>query len=690
MTNDELRARYIKLQAELAQHNRAYHEEDNPIIPDDEYDALARQIRDLEAQHPVLLETLRTVESPESSPLNSVGGTPSTAFEPVQHPSAMTSLDNAFDDTELQSWQTRLMRELGLSTPSSSTPHTPAHTLDYTAELKIDGLSVNLYYLDGELQWAATRGNGQVGEMVTEQVLTIENIPTHIKGLKGELEVRGEVYMSRTDFAAYNASAEEQGKPLLKNPRNGAAGALRQKDPAMTRSRHLKVIFYALGKHDHVPVKTQWEALAWLKAHGFATSPHTEQLSGLEALADYHARMTAQRSEFEFDADGTVMKLNSLLEQQEAGFTSRAPRWAIAYKFPVSEVETVLEDISVDVGRTGKIAPLAHLTPRLIDGSTVSKATLHNEDYIKELDLHLGDTVVIRKSGGVIPQIMRVVTEKRPSDAQPYHFPTQCPACQCELTRTADDANTYCTNVACPAQTFKAIEYFVSKTAMDIQGLGTKLIEQLLTSELVHDPADLYTLTLEQLSSLERSGQKKAQNILNELELSKTKPLWRLVNALGIDHIGERNAQSLARTFGNLEAIQQARPEQLEAISGFGTEMSASIFMAFQDPKMTELLDKLQKAGINPQEEQTAQHDTLEGLNFVITGTLSQPRNTFKALIENAGGRVTGSVTKKTDYVLAGEDAGSKLQKAQDLEITVLDEEGLQALLAANTTSDET
>ncbi|OLV19837.1 NAD-dependent DNA ligase LigA [Deinococcus marmoris] len=667
-------ADYLTLSAQIALHNRAYHEQDAPTIPDNEYDALVKRLRVLEAGNPEWAERAAAEADAAVSPAQAVGGAPSTAFQPVNHPTPMTSLDNVFDDAELGEWREKLARSLNLP---------PEHDeFVLTGELKIDGLSVNLYYRDGQLQWAATRGNGRTGEIVTAQVATVPGIPTSLKGLSGELEVRGEVYMGRADFAAYNAQAEELGTPLLKNPRNGAAGALRQKDPEVTRTRNLKAIFYALGKRDGVPATTQGEVLAWLAAQGFSISTYSEQVIGIDAAADYHARMTAQRQDFEFDADGTVFKLDSLRLQEEAGFTSRAPRWAIAYKFPVEEVETILESISVNVGRTGKLTPLAHLSPRLIEGSTVSKATLHNQDFVRDLDLHIGDTVVVRKSGGVIPQIMRVLTDKRPADAQPFVFPTVCPECGEPVVRAEEDANTYCVNPVCPAQTFRLVEYFVSRGAMDIAGVGGKLIAQLLTLGLIHDAADLYALSAETLAGLERGGEKKAQNVLAELEASKTRPLWRLVNALGLDHVGERNAQALANAFGTLDALMAATPEEIEAVPGLGKVIGASVAVALKEESYVNLLNKLKAAGVNPQEEEVRRGEQLKGLNFVITGSLGRPRDAIKAELEAAGGRVTGSVTGKTSYLIAGEDAGSKLTRAQELEVPVLDEAGLAELLA--------
>ncbi|GHF98032.1 DNA ligase [Deinococcus piscis] len=665
-------ADYLSLRAELERHNRAYYEQDDPEIPDDEYDALARQVRAAEAEHPEWAAA--------GSPTEAVGGAVSAAFESVDHPTPMTSLDNAFDDAELRGWQERLARSLNVDPASADMP---GAQFRYTGELKIDGLSVNLYYQDGNLQWAATRGNGRTGEKVTAQVLTIAGIPQQVPGLSGELEVRGEVYLSREDFAAYNARAEELGESLLKNPRNGAAGALRQKDPELTRRRGLKAIFYSLGKRDGVPARTQWEVLQWLRAQGFPTSPYSRPLSSLAEALAYHAEMTAGRAELPFDADGTVIKLDDLRMQEEAGFTSRAPRWAVAYKFPVEEVETVLEDISVGVGRTGKITPLAHLAPRLIEGSTVSRATLHNEDFVRDLDLRVGDTVVVRKSGGVIPQIMRVLVDRRPADAPPFVFPAECPECRHALVRTEGDANTYCPNPACPAQQFERLSYFVSREAMDIRGVGEQLLRQLLAQELVRDAADLYTLSAEQLAGLERSGDKKAANILAQLEASKTQPLWRVINALGIQHVGARVSQALAAEFGTLDRLLAADVAAVAAVPGLGEVIAENLVAALQDGAMRDLLQRLDAAGVRPPATVQERGTALSGLNFVITGTLSQPREHYKALLEGQGARITGSVTGKTSYLLAGEDAGSKLDKAQQLGVPVLDEAGLEALLTA-------
>ncbi|MGY2892127.1 NAD-dependent DNA ligase LigA [Deinococcus sp. UYEF24] len=664
-------ADYQALLAEVQRHSRLYHQQDAPELTDDAYDALLRQVRVLEDAHPDWCDT--------ANPSPQVGDAPLAGFATVQHPTPMTSLDNVFSDEELAGWREKLARSLNEALSADFT---------YTCELKIDGLSINLYYRDGELQWAATRGNGVTGEIVTAQLLTIPGIPTTLKGeggrpLLGEIEVRGEVYLSRADFEALNAQAEELGTPILKNPRNGAAGALRQKDPEVTRARRLKAILYALGKRDGVPARTQWEVLEWLKGQGFPVSEYSRQATGIEAATQYHADLLAQRPELPFDVDGTVIKLDDLHLQQEAGFTSRAPRWAIAYKFPVQEAQTILEQVVVNVGRTGKLAPLAHLEPRLIEGSTVSRATLHNEDFIAGLGLHIGDTVVVRKAGGVIPEIVRVLSELRPEGAVPFVFPTVCPSCGTPAVREEGTANTYCPNRDCPAQIYEQIRYFVSRGALDIRGIGEKLTAQLIEAGFVKGAGDLYTLTAEQLSSLERGGDKKAANILAQLQESKIKPLWRVVNALGMAGVGERNAQALARTFGSLGGLMAATPEQIEAVPGLGATLAESVVLGLTDPRTVTLLSQLKAAGLDPQQGQEARGELLSGLNFVITGTLSRPRDEIKAQIEGQGGRVTGSVTGKTSYLVAGQEAGSKLTRAEELGVKVLDEPGLDALIEA-------
>ncbi|WP_045233418.1 NAD-dependent DNA ligase LigA [Deinococcus pimensis] len=663
------RERYAELISLIEYHNRRYHELDDPEISDAEYDALVREARAIEAEHPEL--------ALPSSPAQQVGGSPNASFAPIRHPTPMTSLDNVFDDDELAGWQERLSRALGGGTDFT-----------YTCELKIDGLSVNLYYVDGELRWAATRGNGTVGEDVTPNVLTVAGIPRTLEGHRGELEVRGEVYLSRAEFVRLNEEAEEAGQPPLKNPRNAAAGALRQKDSRVTASRRLEAAFYAVGKRDGVTARTQWELLEWLKSAGFPVSAYSRRVRGPEEAAAYHHEMTSGRATLPFDADGTVIKLDDFAAQTEAGFTSRAPRWAIAYKFPAEEALTTLEAITISVGRTGRLNPLAHLAPRLIEGSTVSRATLHNEDFIRRMDLRVGDTVVVHKSGGVIPEILRVVPELRPASAEPYRYPTHCPECGHEAVRAEGDAATVCPNPKCPAQAYERLRFYVSRGAMDIRGLGERITEILYAEGLVRDAADLYRLDAGTLAGVERLGEKSAAKILAQIEESRTRPLARLITALGISFVGERNAQALEKNFPDLRAVMAATEEELAAIPGLGETIARSVVSALRDPSMIDLIDRLEAAGVNTRSAAVKAGTQLAGLNFVLTGTLSRPREEIRDLLERAGARVTGSVTKKTSFVVAGEEAGSKLARAEELGVSVLNEEALHALLRERGVTD--
>ena len=545
-----VQARHAQLSAELREHNRRYYEQDAPSIPDFEYDALARELRELEASFPELL-------TPDA-PTRTVGGRPSTLFEKVRHPTPMTSLDNAFTDEELADFDDKVARALNLK-PGE-------HQFEYTCELKIDGLSVNLYYQDGQLQWAATRGDGETGEKVTANVAGIPGIPTSLPGVVGELEVRGEVYMSKAAFLAYNLAAEEEGRPLLKNPRNGAAGALRQKDPEETRRRGLEVILYSLGKRDGVAVRSQWEVLEWLAAQGFSVSRYSRRVTGSAAAAAYHAEMTAGRAELPFDADGSVVKLDDLRLQDEAGYTSRAPKWAIAYKFPAEVALSVVQRIGIQTGRTGKLTPVAELLPVALEGSTVSRATLHNQDFIAALDLREGDTVRLHKAGGVIPEVLGVELELRPPGSLPFVFPGRCPVCDHPAERQEGAAGTFCTNPACPAKATLRVRYFASRDVLDIKGLGERLVEQLVAGGLVHDPADLYALSADQLEALEmgetttgnirRVGRKTAEKLVAEIGASKTRELWRFIRALGLPSVGEGTSTRLARVYPTLAALQ--------------------------------------------------------------------------------------------------------------------------------------
>jgi len=661
--------RYTALTTEIAEHNRRYYLQDAPTVTDAEYDALMRELRGIEERRPEWVTA--------SSPTQVIGADTGQAvlegatFAPIKHLTQMLSLDNAFEDNDLQKFEERAARVLGLT----------AQSFEYTVELKIDGLSINILYEGGALEWAATRGNGFVGEDVTANVLTVMGIPRVLEGVKGQVEVRGEVYLSKEEFARLNAEAEETGGTLFANPRNAAAGTLRQKDPAMSAARKLEVIFYALGDPLSLGLKSQTELLEWLRGHGFPVEAHSERVTGWAAAAEYHHRMVAARASFPFDADGTVLKVDSFDLQRELGLTSRAPRYAVAYKFPVEEVQTRLLAIDTQVGRTGKINPLARLEPIKVEGSTVSNATLHNQDFITALDLRIGDTVVIRKAGGVIPEIVRTVLEKRPADSQPFVFPTECPVCKTVLERAEGEAAHFCPNPECPAKNYQKLIHFVSRGAMDIAGLGEKIVNQLVEAGLVRDVSDFYTLTLEKLLTLERMGEKNAGKILGQLEDSKSRPLGRLIFALGLPYVGSRNADLLERHFPDLHALMNARFEQLENISGLGERIARAVVDYFTQEKNRALIGRLEGSGLNLKSSVAAKGDKLAGLSFVITGSLSKGRDEVKKTLEGQGARVTGSVTKKTDYLLAGEEAGSKLEKAQALGVKVIGEAELEGLL---------
>jgi DNA ligase (NAD+) len=659
-------SRVSDLRDRINRANALYYIADAPEISDAEYDALMHELKSLEAAHPELVTA--------DSPTQKVGAQTiqNTIFAPIKHPTPLMSLDNAFNDTDLQSFEDKLNNVMGVKGVSRR----------YTCELKIDGLSINILYKKGQLQWAATRGDGETGEDVTQNILTIPDIPRTLKE-PIDLEVRGEVYLSRSEFARINAELEENALPPFKNPRNAAAGTLRQKDANITASRNLRAYLYAVGSHRGLPVKTQSGLLEYLGQLGFPVSKQFETVDGVAGIADYHTRMTAARGEFEFDADGSVAKIEDLTLQDELGFTARAPRWAIAYKFPAEEVVTTLLEITYQVGRTGKITPVANLEPRLLEGSVVSRATLHNEDFIRALDLRVRDRVVLRKAGGVIPEIVKVKLEERPVDSVEITFPTHCPVCGTVLER--DGAHTFCTNDACAAKEFERIRHFVSRDAMDIAGLGDERIRQLQAANLIRDAGDLYNLTLEPIAALERMGEKSAQNLLTQIENSKKQSLARLVYALGIPHVGEKVSALLERKYGTLEAILNATAEDLAGISGIGPGLAQSAVSGLHLERIKALLERLVAAGVNTVSTAQPIGTQLAGLNFVITGSLSTPRDALQARLEAMGARVTGSVTKKTSYLIAGENAGSKLEKATELKVPVLDEAGLETLLAEKT-----
>ncbi len=654
--------RILELRQRIERANKLYYEQDAPEISDVEWDALMFELKRLESEHPELL-------TPDS-PSQRVGAAVATqsSFAAVRHPTPLMSLDNAFNDADLQGFEDKLNNVMGVK----------GVTRQYTCELKIDGLSINLLYQNGKLQWAATRGDGETGEDVTQNVLTISEIPRELPEALN-LEVRGEVYLSRAEFARINAELEENGGQPFKNPRNAAAGTLRQKDVSITAERNLKAYLYAVGSHRGLPVKTQAELLEYLSGLGFPISKDYAVVEGVTGIEDYHHRMTHDRANLEFDADGTVAKVNDLNLQDELGLTSRAPRWAIAYKFPAEEVVTTLTAITVQVGRTGKITPVAELEPRLLEGSVVSRATLHNQDFIQNLGLRVSDRVVLRKAGGVIPEIMRVVVEERPEGAVEWTFPTDCPECGTALVK--DGAHHFCPNDACAAKEFERIRHFVSRDALDISGLGDERIRQLQRAGLIHDAADLYQLEPDKIAALDRMGEKSAQNLLTQIEASKSQSLARLIYGLGVSHVGEKVSSLLERQFPDLEAVLAATPDDLSGISGMGPMLVDAVINGLKLPRVAALIERLKAAGLNTRSNAEPIGTQLAGLSFVITGSLSKPRDELQSRLEKLGARVTGSVTKKTSYLIAGENAGSKLEKATDLKVAVLDEAGLETLL---------
>jgi DNA ligase (NAD+) len=658
--SDILQNQLNDLRARLREANYKYHVEDAPVISDEEYDALMAQLKRIEADHPGLV-------TPDS-PTQLVGDAPQASFKTIRHPTQMMSLDNAFNQNDIERFEASIRRTLAYQ-----------GDLEYLAELKIDGLSINLFYENGTLVWAATRGNGQEGEDVTFNLLGIPGIPKTIKNAPATLEVRGEVYLSKAEFERINLEREEAGEALFRNPRNAAAGTLRQLDAKIVASRKLQAYFYGVGSWRSLNAKTQVSLLEWLGAHGFRVNPLRELVKNAAEVEALMERWRKERPRLEYEADGAVIKVNSLNLHEELGSTSRAPRWAVAYKFPAEEVATTLKAVTWQVGRTGKLTPVAELEPRIIEGTEVSRATLHNPGYINDLDLRISDRVLVHKSGGIIPEIIRVLTDERPEGLTPYVIPTHCPECNSVLEM--DGANLRCLNLACPAQQLERIIYYGSRTAMDIEGLAVKTIEQLVEAGLVKSIPNLYDLTKEQLLDLEGFAKVSAQNLVDAIQASKTRSLSRLLVALGLPHVGRRTAIILERAFPSLEKLRIANVEEFEAIHDIGETTAVAIHAALHTSFTEQLIADLKARGIDPKAEQIVIGDALKGKSFVLTGTLTEPRDVVKARLEALGAKVGSSVSKKTDYVVAGEAAGSKLQKAEELGVKVLDEAALAQLL---------
>ena len=666
-----------ELRATLRRYDHEYYVLDAPSVPDSEYDRVFRALQALENEYPELL-------TPDS-PTQRVGGSPMSELVPVRHRIPMLSIETETDITPqgAYNFDARVSKKLGLLPEDAP--------IEYAAELKFDGLALSLRYEHGKLAQAATRGDGEVGEDVTHNIRTIRQIPLQLHGEAPEvLEVRGEVYMSRPNFERYNARQREQGKATLVNPRNGAAGSIRQLDPRLAAQRPLSFFAYGLGETLGWAVpSTHAQVLDAIKAFGLPVCGERAVGQGPEALAAFHQSIAAKRDQLSYDIDGVVYKVNRLDLQRELGFRSREPNWAVAHKFPAQEEMTVLEQIEVQVGRTGAITPVARLQPVFVGGVTVTNATLHNQDEIDRKDVRIGDTVIVRRAGDVIPEVVAVVQDRRLPGAQPYilleAINHQCPICGSHAVRLPDEAAVRCTGgLFCPAQRKQAILHFASRRAMDIEGLGEKLVDQLVDGQFVSTLADIYQLDLETLANLERMAEKSAQNLLGALEKSKQATLARFIYALGIRNVGEATAKDLARYYGKLSALQAANVDSLQQVPDVGPVVANSIAEFFAETHNSEVIRKLTDAGVHWEESEgrPASSGKLEGKTFVLTGTLpTLSREQAKERIEAAGGKVSGSVSKKTSYVVAGSEAGSKLAKAQELGLAILDEAGLLALL---------
>ena len=655
----DYRAEMKQLRDTLNENARLYYTLDRSTMSDYEYDHLYRRLQDLEREHPE--------EITPDSPTQRVGDAVRNDFAEVLHPVPLESLEDVFDGNEVQEFLAKVLETL----PQA----------EYSVEPKVDGLSVALEYRDGVFYQGATRGDGRKGEDVTGNLRTIRSIPMVLPEKLPRLIVRGEVYMARSVFEEINEELELEGKPLLANPRNAAAGSLRQKDPKMCAKRRLDIAVFNLQLAERRTFTTHAETLAYLKAQGFPTIPHATLSNGEDILREID-RLGDTRMEFPFDIDGAVVKLNNLSDRDILGSTAKCPKWAVAYKYPPEQKPSRVVDIVVQVGRTGVLTPKAVLEPVRLAGTTVTNATLHNQDYIREKDIRIGDTVIVQKAGEIIPEIVSVEREKRPDDAAEFVFPQTCPVCGAPVLRDPDGAAIRCTGAECPAQLLRNLIHFAARDAMDIDGIGPAVLQQLIEAKLVANPADLYDLTAEQLKKLERMGAKSAQNAVEAIAKSKENDLWRLIYALGIRQVGEKAAKVLAAHFGSMDALRRATAEELTQIDDVGAVTADYITRWMQSEQAADLLERLKNAGLNMESRRTLVDSRFAGMTFVLTGALTRfTREEAGEMIEQRGGKAASSVSKKTTYVVAGENAGSKLKKAQELNIPVLSEEEFLALL---------
>lgn len=639
----------LKIQLEKANHN--YYDLDAPTLEDDEYDALMRELRGLEQDFPELLT--------EDSPSQRVGGTAQNTFAKVRHEVQMGSLQDVFSVDEVRAFVERVRGE---------------GAYEFTVEPKIDGLSVSLEYRGGVLTLGSTPGDGFIGEDITPNLKTIRTIPLNIPEKLPLFEVRGEVYMPRSSFAELCELQEKNGEPLPKNPRNAAAGSLRQKDSKITASRKLDIFCFNIQRAEGREFKTHSETLEFMEELGFHVIPDYRVCHTADEIVERIEEIGQMRRSLPFDIDGAVVKVNNIALRAEIGETTKVPKWAVAFKYPPEEKETTLREIEINVGRTGALTPVAVFDPVQLAGTSVGRAVLHNQDFITERDIRIGDRIIVRKAGDIIPEVVKSVAHGE--DSEPFHIPDICPVCGSKAVRDEDEAVIRCQNIECPAQLLRSIEHFASRAAMNIDGLGEAIVEQLVQADLVHTVADLYTLDLQELTALERFGTKSAQNLLDNIEKSKNNELDRLIFALGIRGIGQRAATLLCQKYGSMDSIIAAEADDIAAIDGFGEILAQSVYTAMREPHRIALINRLKQLGLNMNYSGQKVSDKLAGLTFVLTGTLpTLKRDEAKEMIEKRGGKCSGSVSKKTSYVVAGEEAGSKLTKANELGVPVLTEE---------------
>ncbi len=675
MAADQVSAeRAAWLRAEIDRHNHAYYVRDNPVVSDADYDRLMRELQDLELAHPDLVIA--------ASPTQRVGAAPLAAFGSVTHSVPMLSLGNAFDDDEVRAFDKRVADTL-----RAAGRLRPGDQVEYFCELKLDGLAMSLRYEDGQLVQAATRGDGQTGEDVTANIRTVRSIPLALQGdgVPPVLEVRGEVFMNLAEFDLLNDAQRARNEKVFVNPRNAAAGSLRQLDPRVTAQRPLRFFAYGWGEIGEIAAVRHGDVLDWLESMGLPvnTGEHMKAL-GADGLLAYYRDVAARRERLPYDIDGVVYKVNDLAAQRTLGFVARAPRFAIAHKFPAQEATTTLLDIEVQVGRTGAITPVARLAPVFVGGVTVTNATLHNEDEINRKDVRIGDTVIVRRAGDVIPEVVAPVLERRPADARRFVMASVCPVCGSAIERLEDEAIARCTGgLFCPAQRKQSLLHAAGRKALDVEGLGDKLVEQLVDRGRIHSLAEVFGLTADELAQYDRMGQKSAENLVAAIDRARRPVLGRLIFALGIRHVGETTARDLALHFGSVESLMGADLDALLAVNDVGPVVAGSILRFFAEPHNIEIVRALQASGVAPQPEEPPRTQGLAAKTFVLTGTLPVwSREEAAAQIVAAGGKVSGSVSRKTNFVVAGVEAGSKLTKALELGVTVIDEDALRALLA--------